>query len=122
MLTGAAVQQLEDRRVAAMISGDPVELGALLSDGLLWTHASGKVDTKDDMVGQYSAGTMICFRIDRASVNVRIFDTVAIVTGAVEMDARVGEVRKMVNNRYMAVWQDRPGGAQLIGWQSARAS
>lgn len=121
MLTNAVVEDLEDRRVAAMLSGDAEALKTLLSDDLRWTHASGNIDTKEQMVSQFAAGTMRCFRYDRRDNVVRLFGDVAIVSGLVELDGQVGEVRKVVNSRYMGIWRDDGAGPVLIGWLSARA-
>ena len=114
------VEALEQARCAAMIGADATALESLLSSELRWTHASGKVDTKESMISQFGDGSMRVFSLERSETEARVFGSAAIVTGVVRMDAMAGGVRKDVHSRYSGVWSAHHGAPQLVNWQSAR--
>lgn len=114
------VEALEDQRCAAMIAADVDAFQRLLSDEMLWAHASGKIDPKPQMLAQYAQGSMRVFTLERSETTARIFGTAAVVTGVVRMDAMAGGVRKQVHSRYTGVWSAHDGAPQLVNWQSAR--
>lgn len=122
MLTITGVERLEDQRVAAMLSADTATLSRLFHEDLRWVHASGGMDTKQAMLAQFADGSMRCFTIDRTDVLVRVFGDTGVVLGTVMMDAQVGGTRKSVVSRICGVWVVGADGAQLVSWQSARAS
>ena len=122
MLTIAEVERIEEQRVAAMIAADTATLTRLFHDDLRWVHASGGMDTKQSMIAQFADGSMRCFAIDRTDVLVRVFGDAGVVLGTVTMDAQVSGMRKSVVSRVCGVWVAGADGAQLVSWQSARAT
>ena len=50
-MTKDGILELEQRRFKAMCDGDADALGALLHDGLTYTHSSGAVDSKASYTG-----------------------------------------------------------------------
>lgn len=119
-MTHQEAEGLEEQRCAAMLQADCTALDRLLSDDLRWAHASGKVDTKAQMLAQFGEGSMRVHSLDRSQTETRIFGTAAVVMGIVVMDATVGGVRKDVRSRYCGVWSSHAGAPQLVTWQSAR--
>ncbi len=107
MLTKNQVEAAGAERIDAMIDGGLKRLDMVFSDDLLWVHASGVVDTKQSMLEQFSTGEMRCFSILPSDVTIRIFDDVAIMTGAIEMDAQVRGIRKTVRSRFTGVMAER---------------
>ena len=105
-----------------MTAADLDALDRLFSDDLRWVHASGKVDTKTDMINQFGDGSMRCFTIERSDEEYRTFGPTGVATGVVAMDALVNGNRKQVVSRYTGVWSAHGGIPQLISWQSARAN
>ena len=114
------VDDLEEARCAAMLAADVDGLQCLLHDELLWAHASGKVDTKQGMLAQFSNGTMRVFSLDRSNTETRLFGGCAVVSGEVRMDAMNGGTRGEVRSRYTGVWSASGSEPQLVAWQSAR--
>lgn len=114
------VERLEAARCAAMLGADVGQLDHLLHDELRWAHASGKVDTKQAMLGQFGDGSMRVFALDRSDTEARLFGDCAVVTGNVQMDAMNGGIRREVHSRYTGVWFAHEGAPRLVSWQSAR--
>jgi|SRR5579859_7826609 len=114
------IEEVENERCAAMVAGDLEALNRLFSEELIWAHASGKVDTKAEMLAQFREGSMACYTIARSDIDVRLFGDAAVVTGIVTLDAMVGGVRKKARSRYAGVWSAHRGRPQLVNWLSAR--
>lgn len=119
-MTFDEVEQLEAARCAAMLDADVDALARLLHDGLRWAHASGRVDTRQDMLAQFGDGSMRVFSLDRSDTEARLFGDCAVVTGEVRMDAMNGGSRREVRSRYTGVWSASEGAPRLVAWQSAR--
>ena len=119
MLTKKRLNQLEDARVLAMVGADIHQLESLLSDDMLWVHASGRMDTKATLLSQFSSGLLRCFSMDFSDVIIRVFDSVGLVTGVVQMDTQIAGLRKVGQSRFTAVWWGEDDTARLISWQSA---
>lgn len=111
----------EAARQAAMLNGDVQALDALLAEDVVWVHASAKQDTKASFIEQFASGQMRCIRLDHAGTAVRLFGTVALVTGRVDMEVVAGGERRVAANLYLAVWVKGPSGLRLVQWQSTRA-
>lgn len=97
-------------------------LSEIFSDGLMWIHASGRIDDKASMLEQFAAGNIRVFQLDRSEVVIRIYGKTAVVTGSVEMDAEVNHVRKSQKSRFTGVWFENDGQTRLVSWQSALTS
>lgn len=120
-LTAAEVQRAEAARRAAMLAGDVRALDALLSDEIVWLHASAKQDTKQSLIEQFATGGLRCIRLDHAEQSLRLLGVAALVTGLVEMEVLARGERRVANNLYTAVWVKRAGVVRLVHWQSTRA-
>ncbi len=121
-MTPEQIEQLEQQRCVAMVAGDIAALDGLFDDELLWTHSSGKVDTRRSLLAQLSDGSVAYLAIDRSNVTTRVFGWAAVVTGTVEMNALAGGAPRKVVNRYCAIWSSYDGQhARLVNWLSARA-
>lgn len=121
-LTQDRVAELEAARAQAMISADVEALGALLNDGLTWTHGSAKVDTKASFIEGFQQGGLRCYRLDFSDRRIELYGDTAVVTGRVDMDVEVGGERRQSANRFTTAWRwDGVSTTQLF-WHSCRAS
>lgn len=109
---------LEARRYAAMLGNDLAALAALLHDELVYTHASGVVDTKASYLDALRSGRTRYLRVVQREQQVKLLDDVALVIGASHIDVEVGAQPKSLDLRSLAVWRATPAGWQFIAWQS----
>lgn len=114
------IEALEAERCRAMLEADTATLDRLLHRDLRWAHASGKIDTKADMLAQFGDGTMRVFTLDSSDTEARLFGECAVATGEVRMDAMNGGVRREVRSRYTGIWSAHEGTPRLVAWQSAK--
>lgn len=75
------IEELEKRRVAALIAGDIEALGELLTEDLVHVHGTGQIDSK----AAYLDGVKSKYRfleIERGDLHVRVYGEVAVVVGS----------------------------------------
>ncbi len=53
---GQTVIELDRKRMNAMAQKDIATLNALLSDDLVYTHSTGRLDTKHSLIGAMESG------------------------------------------------------------------
>jgi ketosteroid isomerase-like protein len=114
------VQRLDADRFAAMVKGDVAALDGLLADDLVYTHASGKVDSKASFLDDIKAGLLRYKVIRPEEPNLRVYGDTAVATGlaAVEVNNHGQELNMKL--RYTDVWVNRGGKWQMVAWQATR--
>src|ERR1035438_3276956 len=75
------VRDLEVQRFHAMEKGDVATLDRIISDDLIYTHASGLRQSKFDVIGVFGSNDMKYESISPYDVRVRIYNDTAIVAG-----------------------------------------
>jgi len=107
---------MEDRRIAAMTSGDVAALDEILADDLIYTHTTARLDTKASFIDAIKTGRSNYKAMERTDVKVRDLGDTAVVTGHASI--HVGD--NHFNARYLDVYAKRNGSWQMIAWQSTR--
>ena len=111
---------LDEQRCKVLLAKDGPGLAALLDEGLTYTHASGRRDTKDTYVQSVATQTVQYLQLDREEVTARVIGTAIIVEGKVKMKINSGGVEKSLYNRYLAVWTTTSGKPLLTAWASTK--
>jgi len=118
--TEKAIRQLENRRIRAMIEADTAALDTILADDLTYTHTSGWVDTKEQLIGWLESGELNYESITADSVLVRVYAAAAVVTGQAAVKIKVNGQEKNLQIRFIDVYVKRNGHWQMVAWQSTR--
>jgi ketosteroid isomerase-like protein len=105
-VTQDGILELEQRRFKAMCDGDPAALGALLHDGLTYTHSSGTVDSKESYTRGVRDKLWDYQSIKASNATVSINGNAAIVHCRLRIDVIVGGTPKIVESVALAVWVD----------------
>jgi ketosteroid isomerase-like protein len=115
-----AVKAADTARFTAQTTNDFGALGRLLGDDLVYTHSSAAVDGKASFIDSMRSGTVKYESIEPREVQVRVYGTTAVVTGAGRF--RVTARGQALDNqlRYTDVWVLRDGRWQMVSWQSTR--
>jgi hypothetical protein len=103
-----------------LLAADGVGLAAIVDEGLTYTHASGRRDTKATYVDSVSTGRSTYTRLDREEVTARAVGNVVLVEGKVNMTVVVEGVEKNLYNRYLGVWTAVSGKLLLTAWASTK--
>jgi ketosteroid isomerase-like protein len=116
--TEAELVRLDDERVRAMTTVDTATLERLMSDDIVYTHSSGRLDTKKSFIASIASGTVKYRRVARKDVAACVREGFAFLTGAVEIDVETGGRVLNLNLRFANVWERTSKGWQQIVWQS----
>ena len=117
----ATIHDLEAKRQQAMLAADQEALRSLLADDLTYTHASGVEDTKASFLGAISSGKKY-LAIDRTEEHIRVYGTVAVVTGRVSIHTQWAPAAPSTAKLlFTDVWTRQADGRwQVVAWQSTR--
>jgi uncharacterized protein (TIGR02246 family) len=115
--TDSQVQDLEERRYAAMVGPDLDALGELLSDDVIYTHSNASVDTKASYLDILRTGTLVYHSLDHTTEAVVTRPGVAIVSGTMSGAIRMNGAEKTLNSRVAAVWVAEDGRWRLAAFQ-----
>ena len=111
--------ELDDRRYAAMRSGDMGALADLLSDKVMVVHSTGGTDDKQKFLDKMSGGNLTYRKIERTGTQVRVLGPdAAIVSGRVKMECVLNEQVIHLDNTILALWVREDGTWRLASAQS----
>ena len=117
----AAILDLEQQRVQAMLRGDVQALSRILADDLTYTHSSGTVDTKASFLDAISSGQLKYKAFDRSDLRVRAYGNAAVVTGRAAVQVDVAQKPSSPTILFTDVYVRQPEGRwQMVAWQSTR--
>lgn len=94
----------------------------LLSDALLWTHASAWQDYKTSFVAGLRGGHTRYLEIRRSEERVHLHGEVAVVTGVADMRASIDGTERQLRKRYTNMLVKSDEGWRMIAWQSTAVS
>jgi ketosteroid isomerase-like protein len=117
------VRKLEHERVAALVKGDLNSLDRILSDDLIYTHSTGRIDTKASLIDSIKSGAQKYEAMDHDDLAVRVFQKVALLTGKSSVRVRSGGASAELRSfqiRFMNVYAKQGGRWQMVAWQSTR--
>jgi hypothetical protein len=110
--------RLEDERCRAVLAKDIATLERLMANDIVYTHSSGRLDTKASFIESIRSGTTQYRRIQRRSLATLVRNGFACLTGAIEIDVETGGRVLNLNLRFSNVWERTGSGWQQILWQS----
>ena len=120
----ALIVSLEAKRYEATIQRDIATLEHLLDERLMYTHSSGRVETKQALLESIRRGNPRYEAIERDDVVVHIHhDVVAVVTGGARFTVTANGDRKVSYTRFTNVWtssETEPDRWRLSAWQATR--
>ena len=117
-ITVADALQAEDARYEAQIDNDFETLETLLAKDLVYIHSSTVQDTKASFIESLRSGKVSYNSMERSNTKVRIFGTVAIITGKAVFEVTARGRDKTLNLLFHSVWVKRDPGLQFVSWQA----
>jgi hypothetical protein len=116
--TSAEIENMERRRCTALVARDYDTLATLIHADLMYTHSNSIFDTKDSLLAGLRAGDFCYKRIDRSSIQARIYGETALVTGIADMDAEWRGQPVSARVRYSIAWARSGGQWQYVLWHA----
>jgi len=111
------IRDLEDRRYQALISGDADRLEVLLHDQLVYTHSTGAVERKPEMLTKLRAGRYVYHRIQHPIEEILVIGSTALVLQSMKVDVSVDGRLLQLTSRSLAVWVEANGEWRLVAYQ-----
>jgi len=113
-------QRLEYRRFRAMLEADIPALGNLLSDNLVYTHATGWRQNKGEFLASVRAGDIKYHSISSDHLQVHVYGSTAVVTGNASIKANLQGQEIAVDVVYLEVFVKQDSVWRLAAWESTR--
>jgi ketosteroid isomerase-like protein len=114
------VEEADERRVAALVAKDYDAFAAMLSDKLVYHHASGKVDGKESYLVQFREGRVSFIASRREGVQTDIVGDTAVCRGVARNELDVEGERISAATRFFSVWAKQGGRWVMVAWSSAK--
>lgn len=114
----AAIEDLEDRRYAAMLVADLETLDALLHDDLIYAHSTGGMDSKAVYLAALRDKVTIYQHVERAEQTVSVTGDIGLVFNHIRIDARHKGADLHLDNLMCAVWLREAGAWRLLAIHS----
>jgi len=119
---GQRLLAADAERRQAMIAADTSTLARLLAEDLIWTHSSGKTESKGEVIEALAQGAVAYESLEVTEDRVLGSGGNYVHQGVLSGRAvRNGET-KLLNARFLSVWQETQGQLQLVAWQSTQMS
>lgn len=117
---GQKIIELDKKRMHAMCQKDIPTLNALLSDDLVYTHSSARLDTKKSLIGGMESGTTVYMAVEPSDVKAQDFGHTVVLTGSARF--RVMSNGNPINFgvRFTDVYVNKGDQWQMVAWQSTR--
>ena len=98
------LNQLEEKRYAALIAADWPALDSLLADEFFYNQASGASVTKAAYVDFMKGGEANVKKAVREDTKIRLYGDNALVTGITHIDVTLKGEDKVLHVRYLHLW------------------
>ena len=114
------VLETQTRRFQAMMNVDLEALDTIQSGELTYPHTSGRMETKKEFLSSLHSQSITYKAIKPTEINIRIFDSTAVVTGISAMRIVFRENPMAFSIRFIEIYQESDGNWQLLAWQAVR--
>ena len=119
-LSTSEINDLEDRRYAAMVDADLDALDELLSDDVMYAHSDATVDSKASYLELLRNGTLVYHSLEHRTETVVSRPGVVVVGGTMSGSIRMHGAAKTLNSRVAAVWVAEGDRWRLLAFQPTR--
>jgi hypothetical protein len=117
---GQAVIEIDRKRMAATVAKDFDALNQLISDELIYTHSSARMDTKASLIGNIKSGSTVYTAMTPSDVVAQDLGDSVVLTGACAISVISGGKPNSFKVRFIDVYAKRGSGWQMVTWQSTR--
>ena len=114
------VIDLDKKRMTAMAQKDIATLNALLSDDLVYTHSTARLDTKESLIGAMESGRTVYTAVVPSDVKAQDLGDTVVLTGNARISVNSGGNAMNFGVRFTDVWVNKGGQWQMVAWQSTR--
>ena len=106
--------------MSAMAQKDIAALNKLISDDLVYTHSSARLDTKQSLIGAMESGKTVYTAVVPSDVKAQDLGDTVVLTGSCRIGVNAGGRPNNFGVRFTDVWVNKGGQWQMVAWQSTR--
>ena len=117
---GEMIIELDKKRMTAMAQKDTAALKNMLCKGLVYTHSSGRQDTKQSLMDGMEAGTTVYTAIVPSDVKAQDLGNAVILTGVAAISVNSNGKPNSFRVRFTDVYENQNGTWRMITWQSTK--
>ena len=117
---GQKIIDLDKKRMHAMAQKDIATLNALLSDDLIYTHSTARLDTKQSLIRAMESGATVYTAIEPSDVKAQDCGDAVVLTGAARIRVTANGNPINFGVRFTDVYINKGGQWQMVAWQSTR--
>ena len=117
---GQTVIELDRKRMQAMAEKDIKTLNELISDELVYTHSSARLDTKASLIGNMESGSTVYTSVVPSNVKAQDLGDTVVLTGECKISVMSGGKPNSFGVRFTDVYAHKGGKWQMVAWQSTR--
>jgi ketosteroid isomerase-like protein len=107
---------------AAMMKKDAAGLQKLMHEDMIYSHSSGMMQTKADVVKATTTGKTIIEAMDFSETTVRVYGNTALIRANVEMRNSTDGKATVFHTNVLHVWLKGPNGWQMVSRQATQLS
>ncbi|MGH7040413.1 MAG: nuclear transport factor 2 family protein [Stellaceae bacterium] len=111
---------LDKGRMEAMARKDIAMLNELISDDLVYTHSSARIDTKGSLIGAMESGKTVYTAVVPSDVKAQDCGDTVVLTGSARISVNSGGNAMNFGVRFTDVYVNKGGRWQMVAWQSTR--
>ena len=117
---GQKIIDLDRHRMTAMAQKDIAKLNSVLSDDLVYTHSSARIDTKQSLIGAMESGTTVYTAVEPFDVKAQDLGDAVVLTGSARISVMSNGKPNAFSVRFTDVYANKGGQWQMVTWQSTR--
>jgi ketosteroid isomerase-like protein len=117
---GQKIIDIDRKRMDAMAQKDIATLNALLSDDLVYTHSTARLDTKKSLIEAMESGRTVYTAVVPSDVKAQDLGGTVVLTGSARIHVLSNGKPNSFGVRFTDVYANKGGQWQMVAWQSTR--
>ncbi len=110
----------ENARCEALLAADVEALSELLSDRLVFAHATAKYEDKSSLLEKMAAGTIVYNTLEVSGQRVIDLGDTALLVSRLTASVDVGGHPRSIDNWTLSVWTREGGQWRLVAYQPTK--
>ena len=112
--------ELDKKRMSAMAQKDTAALKNMLCKTLVYTHSSGRQDTKESLIENMENGKTVYTSVVPSEVKAQDLGNAVVLTGVAAISVNSGGKPNSFRVRFTDVYENQNGTWRMIVWQSTK--
>ncbi|MDB5864148.1 MAG: hypothetical protein JWO70_1954 [Betaproteobacteria bacterium] len=112
--------ELDKQRMTAMAQKDVAALKNMICKGLVYTHSSGRQDTKQSLLDGMESGSTVYTSMVPSDVKAQDLGNAVVLTGIAAISVDSKGKSNSFRVRFTDVYENQNGTWRMITWQSTK--